>query len=264
MSSLFKMMIRFWKYLLRSKSRFSIHSPFVFDFLNEVIRSKKEYHCFTAIQKTKQQLHYNNAKIKITELGAGSHLNNQTEKKISTIMRNASKPHNVSKILFEIINYFPIQNSIEIGTSLGISTLYLAHAKKNSTVYTLEGCPETAKIAQQNFNQHQLNNIQLIVGNFNQTLQPLVNQFNQIDFVFFDGNHQKIPTLNYFQICLQKVHNNSIFVFDDIHWSEEMEEAWEEIKKHPKVTVTIDLFWIGIVFFRTEQVKEHFTINPYI
>ena len=179
-------------------------------------------------------------------------------------MRNASKPHSVSKILFEIVNYFPIQNSIEIGTSLGISTLYIAHAKKNTPVYTLEGCPETAKIAQENFKNHQLNNIQLIQGNFNATLQPLVNSLTQVDFVFFDGNHQKQPTINYFEICLQKAHEKSVFVFDDIHWSEEMEQAWAYIKNHPKITVTIDLFWIGIVFFRTEQVKEHFIINPYI
>jgi predicted O-methyltransferase YrrM len=85
-----------------------------------------------------------------------------------------------------------------------------------------------------------------------------------VDFVFFDGNHQKQPTINYFEICLQKAHEKSVFVFDDIHWSEEMEQAWAYIKNHPKVTVTIDLFWIGIVFFRTEQVKEHFIINPYI
>ena len=126
MSKLLQMVFRFFKYLIQSKSRFSIHSPFVFDFLNDVIRSKKDYYCFSLIQKTKQQLHYNHTKINITELGAGSHVNNNKQKKISTIMRNASKPHGVSKILFEIVNYFPIQNSIEIGTSLGISTLYIA------------------------------------------------------------------------------------------------------------------------------------------
>ena len=264
MSKLLQMVFRFFKYLIQSKSRYSIHSPFVFDFLNDVIRSKKDYYCFSLIQKTKQQLHYNHTKINITELGAGSHVNNNKQKKISTIMRNASKPHSVSKILFEIVNYFPIQNSIEIGTSLGISTLYIAHAKKNNQVYTLEGCPETAKIAQQNFKNHPLNTIQLIQGNFNATLQPLVNSLQKVDFVFFDGNHQKQPTIDYFEICLQKAHEKSVFVFDDIHWSEEMEQAWAYIKNHPKVTVTIDLFWIGIVFFRTEQVKEHFIINPYI
>ena len=79
--------------------------------------------------------------------------------------------------------------------------------------------------------------------------------------VYFDGNHQKAATLEYFQHCLQFVNNESFFIFDDIHWSKEMESAWEEIKKHPKVKVTIDTFQWGIVFFRKEQEKEHFIIR---
>ena len=85
-------------------------------------------------------------------------------------------------------------------------------------------------------------------------------EHNQLDFVFFDGNHKKKPTLSYFKQCLEVAHEDSIFIFDDIYWSTEMTEAWQEIKKHPKVTLSIDCFEMGIVFFKKEQAKEHFTV----
>jgi predicted O-methyltransferase YrrM len=79
--------------------------------------------------------------------------------------------------------------------------------------------------------------------------------------VFVDGNHQKEATLRYFKLCLPKVHENSLLIFDDIYWSRGMKEAWNEIKAHPEVTVTVDLFWIGLVYFRKGQVKEDFVIK---
>jgi predicted O-methyltransferase YrrM len=88
-----------------------------------------------------------------------------------------------------------------------------------------------------------------------------LNSLPKLDLVFFDGNHQKVPTLDYFHHCLTKAHENSIFIFDDIHWSSEMDEAWQQIQGHEQVSLTIDLFQFGLVFFRKGIAKQHFTLR---
>ena len=131
----------------------------------------------------------------------------------------------------------------------------------DAKVYTLEGSPETAAIAIEVFKTAGINDIELINGNFDNTLPEVIGNLDQLDFVFVDGNHQKEATLKYFEWCLPKVHENTLLIFDDIYWSEGMKEAWQQIKAHPSVTVTVDLFWIGLVYFRKGQVKEDFLVK---
>jgi predicted O-methyltransferase YrrM len=153
------------------------------------------------------------------------------------------------------------KNIIELGTCLGITTSYLAKSTPSAEILTIEGCPETAAVAYQNFTALNLSNVELQVGNFNELLPKAIANAAELDFVYVDGNHTKQATLNYFNWCLPKIHENSLLIFDDIYWSEGMKEAWEEIKNHPDVTVTIDLFWIGLVYFKKGQAKEHFKIK---
>ena len=110
-------------------------------------------------------------------------------------------------------------------------------------------------------NKLQIKNIEIIVGDFKDTLSPTLEKIKTIDFGFIDGNHQEMPTINYFEECLNYCHENSVLVFDDIHWSQGMENAWSHIKNHKKVFVTIDLFFVGIVFLNPTQKKEHFVIR---
>jgi predicted O-methyltransferase YrrM len=151
---------------------------------------------------------------------------------------------------------------VELGTSLGITSAYIASANNTSKLYTLEGSKNTATIAQENFNKLQLKNINLVQGNFDDTLPRLLSQIEKVDLAFVDGNHRKEPTLNYFNQFLQRSTEGSIFIFDDIHWSAGMEEAWKQIREHPSVTLTIDLFFIGLVFFKKDfKAKQHFSIR---
>jgi predicted O-methyltransferase YrrM len=256
--------LRYIKYLFVSKTRFSVHSPFVFDLLTNVLQSKRAYYSYAKIDKSRAKLLANQSKIEITDLGAGSLVNNKKQKKISDIAKLAAKPDSLGKILFELTNYFQPKNVIELGTSLGMSSLYLYGGCKASNYYTLEGCPETAKVAAKNFLDNGIKDIKIVTGDFKETLPLVISKLDKVDFVFFDGNHQKQPTLDYFYLCLEKATDESVFVFDDIHWSEGMEEAWEEIKKHPKVKVSVDIFWLGLVFFKTDQVEEHFILNTII
>jgi predicted O-methyltransferase YrrM len=126
----------------------------------------------------------------------------------------------------------------------------------------MEGSKEIADFAKQDFQKLKLKNIELVEGNFDNTLSSVVHGLSTVDFAFIDGNHRKEPTIKYFQQLLAKTNNDSILVFDDIHWSSEMEAAWQTIRKNAAVTCSIDLFFIGIVFFRKEfKEKQHFVIR---
>lgn len=250
------------QYLLRAKSKYYLHSPFVYQLAVEVIFDKREYYAFSDINYVKSQLLQNHNYIDVKDHGAGSKGSNSTARRqISEIAKNAATPEKVGKLLFRLVSYFQPKTMLELGTSLGIGTLYHALALPKSKVYTIEGCPNTAQIARKTFDLMELPNIYTKVGTFDEKLPTTLAEIGSLDYVFFDGNHRKEPTLQYFKRCLPYIHKDTIMVFDDINWSAEMQEAWSKIKAHPKVTITIDLFRLGIVFFREEQQnKEHFQL----
>lgn len=252
--------LRYIRYWFKAGNEHSIHSPFVFDLYNNVISQRGSYYAFNRINQLRKKLLVSKKEIEVTDLGTGK----SGKRVISEIADNASKSRTYGELLFRIVNHFKPDIIIELGTSLGISTSYLASGYSGSKIITLEGCPATAKEAKKNFESLNLKNIEQVIGDFKETLpgvlsKPKIKESNTL--IFFDGNHKKEPTLHYFHECLKTANEHSIFIFDDIHWSEEMEQAWEEIKKHPAITVTIDLFFLGVVFFRKEQVKEDFILK---
>lgn len=245
-------------FLMSSKNEHAIHSPFIFEFYLKALRNKKAENGF--FEKYRSQMLKDKTKIKVQDFGAGSKVFKSDIREVSKIAQNAGISSKYQRVLFGLIQFLQPENILEIGTSLGLATSTMASAAPKAKITTLEGCPETAGIAEKYFDQFNLKNIKIDVGNFSETL-PKVLKSNQFDFIFLDGNHQKAPTIQYFEESLDAIHNNSIMVFDDIHWSKPMEEAWKIIKEHPKVTVTIDTFQWGIVFFRKEQPKEHFILR---
>lgn len=252
---------RYIKYLLSSKTAHSLHSPFVFDLYTKAITDLTPFYSFEDIENIRKELLKSNQVISVTDYGAGSQIFKSNKRKVRDVAYYSLKSPKYAQLLFRVVNYLKSTNILELGTSLGITTLYLATPNKKSNVVTLEGCPETAGIANQNFQKLQLNNITIATGNFNQTLTEVLKKNIEFDCVFFDGNHQKEPTLEYFKQCLDHISQNSFFIFDDIHWSGEMEQTWQEIKKHQRVTLTIDLFQFGLVFFRDMPEKQHFVLR---
>ncbi len=239
-----------------------IHSPFVFEFVKFVLNDKKYYECFSAIEAVRKQLLKNNGIIEVEDFGAGSSVIKNTERKISAIAASSLKPKKYGQLLFRIVQFYKLQNVLELGTSFGITTSYLASAGNHPAVISLEGSATIAAVARHNLSTLQLNNATIITGDFAATLVPVLQDNYKTDFVFLDGNHRKAPTLLYFEQLLSTAHNDTIFVFDDIYWSNEMEEAWQKIKEHPAVTLTISLFFIGLVFLKKEfKVKQHFSIR---
>ncbi len=249
------------KHRFTAKSRHGTHSPFVYKLTDEVIYDFKSKIEYKSIEAQRKKLFNDDSLVTVTDLGAGSHLNKNRTKKVSQIAKNALKNPALAQLIYRLAKDNNPKSIIELGTCLGITTAYLSKARPDAEVITVEGCPETAKVAYNNFKALDLENVELQVGNFDVLLPEIIDKRDKLDFVYIDGNHRKEATLNYFNWCLPKVHENSLLIFDDIYWSKGMKEAWEEIKNHPDVIVTIDLFWIGLVYFRKGQAKEHFKIK---
>ena len=239
-----------------------VHSPFVFDFIIHILNDKKNYACYKKIEPLRQQLLKNNSIIEVEDFGAGSAVIPFKKRKINAIAKSSLKNEKLAKLLYRIVSYYKPKNIIELGTSFGITTCYMACAKNNAQINTFEGSGEIAKIAKQNFNKIDLKNISLIEGDFSSTFQNTLETIKTIDLAFIDGNHRYESTLAYFSALLEKHSQHAVFIFDDIHWSSEMEDAWKLIRQHESVTLTIDLFFIGLVFFNPDfKVKQHFTIR---
>ena len=255
------LLTQYFKFLLKSSNQHGVHSPFVYTLVTACFYKKTNATSWKLFSKVKHQLLDNNSLIKVTDFGSGSKIFKSNKRKVAKIAKIAGISNKKAKLLIKIVNYFKPENSLEIGTSVGLGTSAIKIGFQNSKITTLEGCPETVKVAQDLFKTNHFKNILAVTGDFKKTLPKVIENNNQFDFIYFDGNHTKKATLEYFENCLSSIKNNSFWIFDDIYWNKEMQEAWSVIKKHPKVKVTVDVFHFGIVFFRKEQAKEHFKIR---
>ncbi|MBC8172983.1 MAG: class I SAM-dependent methyltransferase [Chitinophagales bacterium] len=243
-------------------SAYEVHSPFVFRFITDVLHDKRFFDAFEEIESLRNYLLQDHSVILAEDLGAGSHTMQSTGRKISDIARTNLVSQRFGQLLFRMVNYYQPLHILELGTSLGISTLYMAKADGRASVVTLEGSASIAAMAEKNFQKTKTGNISVITGEFSTTLPLACAQLKQLDLVFIDGNHRKQPTLQYFHECLLHAADHTIMVFDDIHWSSEMKGAWKEIIAHPSVTLSIDLFFKGIIFFRKDfKAKQHFILK---
>jgi predicted O-methyltransferase YrrM len=259
------------KFLWNSKNQHGVHSPFVYNLLTKCFYDKTNYEEYSILKSYRNALLAKNETIEVTDFGAGSRVFQSNTRPINQIAKNAGISPKRAKLLFRIVYYFQPNSVLEIGTSLGLATSALAlgldaktdktKLNKNATITTLEGCPNTALIAKTQCQLQNFNNIEFVNTEFSSYLSSQSPIPNPQDLIYFDGNHSQKATLEYFELLLPTSTNNSVWIFDDIHWSKDMEDAWEIIRNHPKVTVTIDTFQWGIVFFRNEQKKEHFVIR---
>lgn len=247
-------------FLWHSKNEHAVHSPFVFDLITICFYDKKKHSFYELFHNYRKVLLNNQQTITVTDFGAGSRTFKSNTRKIAAIAKHAGVSKKNGELLSRLTNYFKPENILEIGTSLGIGSVALCSGQPSAMITTLEGCPNTAAVAMENFKKLSLNNINIDIGEFNQTLAPLTTK--KFDMIYFDGNHNYEATIAYFESLLQTAHNETVFILDDIHWSKGMEAAWKTIKAHPKVTITIDTFYHGFVFFRKEhKEKEHFIIR---
>lgn len=239
-----------------------MHSPFVFQFILQVLNNRSQYVPPAEIEALRKKLLQDKRVLQIEDFGAGSRVAKTKQRSVSELAGAALKPKKYAQLLYRLVKHYQPQTILELGTSLGVTTAYLAAANPSARVLTIEGSKAVASVAAENFSTLGCTNIEQRVGNFDDLLPGAIRELTSIDLVYIDGNHRYQPTISYFTQLLPVLHNNSILVFDDIHWSEEMEKAWEEIKQHPSVQCTVDVFFLGFVFFRKEfKVAQHFSVR---
>ena len=249
--------LQFIKFIFaaRNTKGHGVHSPYMFDFFQNVIYEKMPFYCFEKIENQRNILENDYNILEIKDLGT---LKSRIER-VGDVARRSLKSPRYAQMLFRAVNFSKSSTVLELGSSLGITTAYLASPPSVVRCLTMEGSPEIAKQARKNFKALNINNIEIVEGNIDDTLQPTLDKyFEKIDFVFIDANHKCEAVMRYFQAILPRLTENSALIIDDIYWSKDMTAAWNMIKDYESVSCTIDLFQMGFVFFNKNLPKKHY------
>ena len=252
-----------FKYCVNSRHRkgHGIHSPFVFDFVNTVLRKDIPHEVMEIISGVRKRMAESNELLRVKDLGAGSKHTSTSLRRLSVISRRSSVRNRYGRVLHNIAFKYDGKNILELGTSVGISTLFIAMGAPSSRIISIEGCKQLAEVARRNIINCDIDNIDIITGDFDTQLGVLIKRGFTPSMVFIDGNHRKEPLLRYFTLLKELLDPDSVIIFDDINYSYEMNEAWNEIKSDLQVSVSIDIFQMGFIFFRKGMVKQDFVIR---
>lgn len=252
----------FFRYKLKAKYRkgHRVHPPFAFDLIRHYFFEKHPYYHFETINEIRAELLKNKKTIEVSDLGAGSKTFKSNKRKVGKLAKLNSTPQKQGELIYRIVSHFRPQNIIELGTSLGIGTLYLSLPNSMANVHTIEGCRNIADEASNTFKLAELDNINIHHGSFEQELPKVLSELPAVDMAYFDGNHSYKATISYFEQCLTKASESAVFIFDDISWSHEMTKAWEEISAHPQVSISFDLFRFGICILNKDVKKQHYIV----
>lgn len=247
--------------LSRHKNGHGIHSPFVFELINLVLKRPLDKTDKRQIHLARKRLCSRHELIKVNDLGSGPVNSNNNMRKLSSIVKNTAVRPAYGKVLYNLAKMNNGHDILEMGTSSGISTLYISRGAPLSQVITIEGCSALSNIAAESFHKNSINNVEIINGNFDEKLEEIISSGFKPKVVFIDGNHRKAPTLSYFNFLLEHLCPESIIIFDDIYYSADMENAWNEIKSNPRVSVSIDIFQMGLIFLRAGMIKQNYIIR---
>lgn len=254
--------MRAWlRHMLRAGNRHAVHSPFVYTLVTEVLRPRTPPFEPRHLEQLRRELLRDGRRLHVTDLGAGPRGGSSPVRRVSFIARTSLQTPRRAAQMARLAAWLKPRNILELGTSLGVTTLYLAQAAPHAEVITLEGCPETAAVAKENFRRMRSHNIRLLTGPFQDRLPEALSGMPAVDLAYIDGNHAYGPTMEYFGQCMAKAQAGSVLLLDDIHWSAGMGRAWEAIKADLRVTVTVDLYRMGLVFLHHGQQREHFRLR---
>lgn len=261
MSSKFGKVRNYLRYYLSAKGKYKIQSPLAFEICQTLLEDRKKYYIFNELEALRETLKNDTSVVPVLDLGAGSvNSGGGAERVVGDIAKSALSPPFKCEWLFKLVLIFKPEGIIELGTCLGLSSLYMAMASKEPVLHTIEGSPSLHEIAKSNFQKFNAGNIKAYLGNFDVIFPGLLNR--NIEMVYVDGNHTKEATLRYYEMIRQANSEKMVIIFDDIYWSKGMTEAWEEIKK--AAPYSIDLYHLGIVIFDERVVrKQNFTIIPF-
>jgi len=254
---------RFIDFLLHSGNRYRVHSPYLYTLIGEVIRRDKPSGDFERIEQIRQECIISDESIQKTDYGESGkyHPGRIYPIAVRKIALTSLTPPRNARRLYRLVRFMKAKKILEIGTSLGITTAYLALANPDARITTLEGCPELSRKAREHFNRLGIKNVELMEGLFEENLSIALDRLGMVDLVFIDGNHHKEAVIDYYEQCFDHSGNETVLIFDDIHSSPGMEEAWDLIRQKDEVRVSLDFFSTGWVIFRKESSKQHFRLR---
>lgn len=253
---------RLWHFAKNAKTINSAALDGISPFVDGVLRDNRYYYIFDRIEQARTSYLHSKEEIAFMEMGAGSKKLGDTKRKVSDIAKTSLSPMRTCKWLFNTAKYCQADHILELGSSLGISTAYLAAARPKSPMISMEGNPACAEYTRDLLKDLGLNSAKVITGNFDNKLDGTLQEMAKVDLAYMDGNHSYDATIRYFEAILPYLHERTIIVLDDIYWSDGMLRAWEEIKKHPQVSHTVDVYHQGFVFFDSNHEKAHWKVIP--
>lgn len=253
--------ISYLQYFVSAKSIQYIHSPFLFELMRFVFNdsSKNFPKEFEVIEEQRKKMHKDSSLVNYEDFGAGGDVERKKTMSLQAISALAVKQSKYSRFLYRLIQYQKSTEVVELGTSLGITTAYLSLACNK--VHTVEADKNILSVAKNNWQQLFINNVHSYCFDLNDAWNKLSDHVNTIDFLFIDANHRKEAMIRYVLQALPYIHQRSVIVLDDIHWSEETKEAWEILKKRKEVSLSFDIFQMGVLFFDSNLSKQHFTLR---
>ena len=260
MQALFYRLLRFSGFYLNAVTRYQLHSPFVFGLVNAVLEDRRWYYAFRDVERIRSKMLESSVALELTDLGTG-HSNRRAT--VRQVARQSGSSMRQGRLLFRLANWAAPATMLEFGTSVGLGAMYLASGMRSARLVTMEGSADCAAVARTNLRILDLNNAEVLTGDFSAVLPEALKRLQSLDLIFFDGNHRPEPTLQYFESCLPHAAAHTVFVFDDAYWSPGMTRAWEQIKQHPRVTLTVDFFDLSLAFINPEfREQQHFKVVP--
>jgi predicted O-methyltransferase YrrM len=258
-----KLIKRHWKYYWRAKTKSQIQNKFVLEFLDNTVETTEKRPFFEDLETLRATLKKDESPLIKQDLGAGATSNPTQNTTVASLAKSSQSFPVTAQFLFRLTNWLQPRTMVELGTSLGIATIYQALGAESGKMYSIEGCPETTAVARKVVQDFEVANIKIEQGNFDDLLPIHLKKIKHLDYIFIDGNHLEKPTIAYFEMCLPFIHEDSVMVFHDIRWSEGMAAAWEFIQKHKTATLTIEIYDVGLVFFkRNSGKKQDFSLLP--
>ena len=253
--------VHYLNYYLRAGSAHGVHSPYVYHLITEIIYNNSVYYCYRPVEGLRLSLLNDDTFLKVEDHGAGSKSMKGNQRKISSICRHSVKSSKYAQLIFRLALHQRSKRILELGTSLGLTTLYLSYACPDASITTIEGSDNIAGVADSIFKKMKRRNIELIRSKFKEALPELFGRGENFDLFFIDGHHEEEACIYYFEELIQVASEDALFIIDDINWSKGMRRAWEKIKDRPDVSLTIDLFELGLVYIKPRNQKEHFMVR---